>query len=1499
MSSKALGLLLAMTATVCVLIGALLPAQPAHAQADCDPSVSSDQPSVNGAPAAVMYDGNIGSVFESTWQDWQYMQIDFHCTFRLSAMRRLMLNANPALAVRNGQGEGFAYSMDGATWTAVTADATIGWEGYDNYGAAHSAWDRVVYGWSAWLTLKTPVEARFLRFQWDGDHDAVGEVEVLFPGYTGLETLTVPADGTVVTSATVLEAGVRYRLRASGQIAIGGPGSGDAEYAYNADNSTILDQCNNFASDVDMGIGVDGVANLPNQNPYWGKFDASHTYATDFVGAGAPIQLNYQDCDYRDNTGALTVEIYRADSAISGFAVQESLPVSAGGTPAESRVRLDQGVHYKIQITGQVATGGLSGDADYQFDAGAATLNDRCSRFQAGVDVGVGINDAINDSQKFPQWGAYNPQHIYLIDYIGTGSPITFTYHDCDYGDNSGALVARIFQPTPVTKGARALVDFEDLATGTAVFNQYDGVTFPQGADPSQPVTIAGNSTTAPSPPHALAYTANCFYQPPLAAVQTSADAAPSTYKLPCYVQLLMQFDEPQYQIDVAAGINDQYRPNAAGYALRMEGYAEGPALPGSRIIARTVSACLGQPPTPVNRPITLLDYAGRIRYATLAVVRCDNPGETDIGGNDYPTVFFPVLYLDNLIYDRPLNPPPHESDPPLVTILAPAPGSAITGDFPGLTVLAAHLLMTDTALSSVSAALNGAAPVRLSFGRRGAQAFGADTYLGAWAGLHDGANTLVVQVRDFDRPQNTTSATVSFNYTTKPVPPPSTIDIMPTAVEATQTIDDGPRLLTASDYQDSTYQVSMGSDIPLNFGNPPLLRGKDTLVRVYAAAAGSAVGVPNVNATMEVYKDDCTIGCYIDIIAPTKDKWHAALVNGLWVPALSDSASAPANAAPYLNNTWNFFLYGNWTVQNLRLVVHLNDAFGRTSVPECENNAPMTCYRNNTIELHLRFQPRPKITVHPVLVRVTGEYDGFIYNHETPTSTQQIKIFRMLNSLYPAYVATGNLYALDVSPKVRQVDLLDAVESLSDDDPGTLFMAIMPVAKGTQPFPLQLEDVKPGYVTLGSAWRGQVAAWAMADQPMAAAHELGHELGFDHASCNHNEKTDDCNAYPIPHGGLGVYGTDIENWTVIAPGVPTETSYHGHELMSYGPNPWVSRSTYDTLLIIFTFLVHDLEARRAPAAVVPALRVRGAIAADGTVSFRPIYQITSDHVITDTVSAEVDAGAIYTLRGVDGVGDTLFVHNFVPAAVDVHTADQGKILHINEVVPYLPTLRRVDLGKGPAVLGSILNGAPDQPPTVSIDAPAGGATWPVGSVQTVRWTMNSPAGQPLTAMVQYSADGGVTRRTLARDVAATSLAVNTDELAGSANAMLYVQVSDGMNTAEAQAGPFTVAPKPPVVQITAPLTGAIVYAGVPMALAAWATDREEALADDQIHWVSSLDGDLGTGTQVVKRLQLGVHRLTATVTDSQGRTGQDSITVVVAPPPAMYLPFVTTKAGR
>jgi hypothetical protein len=74
-------------------------------------------------------------------------------------------------------------------------------------------------------------------------------------------------------------------------------------------------------------------------------------------------------------------------------------------------------------------------------------------------------------------------------------------------------------------------------------------------------------------------------------------------------------------------------------------------------------------------------------------------------------------------------------------------------------------------------------------------------------------------------------------------------------------------------------------------------------------------------------------------------------------------------------------------------------------------------------------------------------------------------------------------------------------------------------------------------------------------------------------------------------------------------------------------------------------------------------------------------------------------------------------------------------------------------------------------------------------------------------------------------------------------------------------------------VTITAPPDGSSVAQRDPVTLTGTATDAEDGDLSASLAWVSDRDGVLGTGASVMRSdLSVGLHAITASVTDSGGR---------------------------
>lgn len=123
------------------------------------------------------------------------------------------------------------------------------------------------------------------------------------------------------------------------------------------------------------------------------------------------------------------------------WTVIETLMIdTAQPTPVISTTQLASGVTYHLRAFGIASViDGIDGDAEY-YDFANPKDNACCE------DVGIGIDDPIVDLDTTPDWGPYNPQHVYEIEWVGRGGTISAAYQDTVYGNNTGILTLQILE---------------------------------------------------------------------------------------------------------------------------------------------------------------------------------------------------------------------------------------------------------------------------------------------------------------------------------------------------------------------------------------------------------------------------------------------------------------------------------------------------------------------------------------------------------------------------------------------------------------------------------------------------------------------------------------------------------------------------------------------------------------------------------------------------------------------------------------------------------------------------------------------------------------------------------------------------------------------------------------------------------------------------------------------------------------------------------------------
>jgi serine protease len=185
-----------------------------------------------------------------------------------------------------------------------------------------------------------------------------------------------------------------------------------------------------------------------------------------------------------------------------------------------------------------------------------------------------------------------------------------------------------------------------------------------------------------------------------------------------------------------------------------------------------------------------------------------------------------------------------------------------------------------------------------------------------------------------------------------------------------------------------------------------------------------------------------------------------------------------------------------------------------------------------------------------------------------------------------------------------------------------------------------------------------------------------------------------------------------------------------------------------------------------------------------------------------------------------------------------------------------------------------------NNPPEVTITSPADGSSFEIGETINFVGVASDNEDDDATLIISWESDlqgplgTGDSLLTSLNEGTHTITASTTDSGGLEGFDSITVTVTDPSQNS------------PPVVLITAPADGASFEQGQMINLTGIATDVEDLDISADIAWYSSIDQNLGTGASLsTTTLSVGTHTITASVTDSGGLDGEDSITVTVTDP--------------
>jgi hypothetical protein len=656
-----------------------------------------------------------------------------------------------------------------------------------------------------------------------------------------------------------------------------------------------------------------------------------------------------------------------------------------------------------------------------------------------------------------------------------------------------------------------------------------------------------------------------------------------------------------------------------------------------------------------------------------------------------------------------------------------------------------------------------------------------------------------------------------------------------------------------------SILHIEVTQVIQDELNNIPLIKNKPTFVRVYVDCGAGCSSYPDVSGTLEV---SSSMGSgTLNPNTGTITAYHPTS----WIDQRND-----------LKKTLNFYTI---PVEILSGEVTFTAKVGSSTMTVVKNFNPgkkltiawvPIIYQPNAPELP-RYRPDPHYTyrawgymdkIYPV-----GIFD-LIYYLQPQLPSEQLTVS----------VPFSKYYAwTEYLPKLNRLwTIIESQNAWYIGKPNRLF--------GWAPWnAYDLEDGIGGaadaaYTSIyGRTGSGRVAAGLdTKEYQWTLAHEIAHlhnDLGLIHAPCGLPEG--EAGELNIPGGFIGDWGIDFLSGTTPKLLSPNKV----YDFMSYCHPDWISKYHFNKLSSGFKdySFINTIANLSTDEEITPIISVYGTVIKSPIqVEFGALYPLDS------FVQPDESRGTDYCLELRDGNEVTLDSRCFDLSFVLPETGDPMDRETFTFALPYPINTHSLVLSHLGTEIGRVTRS--NNIPTIQLISPNGGEVWESEGSYTVSWIADDADDDPLSYIVSYSIDDGITWLPMAVDVTTTSLEVDSQHLPGSTFARFKITASDNMNSSsDSSDAQFTVLGKDPQVFILIPEQDITVPPGIPIFLQGYAYDLEDGvLNSDSLQWISNLDGYLGAGSTLFVALSHGQHMVTLTATDSNGNVASHVVNIYI-----------------